>query len=1487
MLIPNPSNDISADSEVSHSSPSKDPNALKLKREAYSTMVQRLHKWSIENYHRQPSKNIQHLSLTPSIFRVSVIIDEEKGVLGVGMGTSLKLAERQAMETLDKVVRLFDESREKNDNCPVKDLSAYMSFEDDNDKAQPWFSFVKNYVDSLSILHTRQASQVEECIEWDNRFWITLKVEGQPTLLGKGVHTTKKKATNLAAIVIAHQLDARAASNSGKAPIEPAVLPEFSEYLAKDPEECSSLPWVTQAKSHIHRIFSKQFKKEPIFEVQTVETVKPIRYIARVVFDENIDGKGQSLNSKEAIRLACIDLCSKLWKLSPGLFECVTTPAATTTVLAKNTDVPKLSTTAEQNKSPNENVQASLSATKKTEDPASATTATSIEKYSDWEKKPKFVIHDIFIKQSGRPPVYKLDEDASIGITYSSITLKADNSVIVGRGKASNASQASFNAALDFCRKYFSKISLGDKRLSDEDEKAPQAKSLKSNKERPLFETLGPISINAEFLIWVFRHLNQQPIIRISNRGPAHSLVWQSVVNIRIHSQQLSGKSEASAKKIAIVSSVNELTRLLREFDPTLYERFELEKEPKNQPLTKTVDQQPKLLSSNVESTNNIAVKEPASLKPVKPQEIRLVVSSDDKSSLQSLCDPRRLKTLHDIVEEQNRIIAKSPSSFDVKSQSFPSHESLSQKNLLLGERQAQLYSSKHGIELLHKRQASPSFRARDKILNALIKSSVVITEGAVGCGMSSQISLVIFENMIANHRGVSCNILVIVSSNIEAIALANHLANERGTKVGEEIGYRVDDDSCEPIHFGSIMFITYPCFIRAARNTRVWGEYSHIFLDDISSRSLEVDLSLMIIREIISKHHEVRLLANLKEDGPHMSSLLASYFSKYPIEIVQIEVLQNNFCQLQYLDDIVKVLDLNEVTANSAKESDTKLALEGVKPNGVPFSLIDLTIRMLLNTQSNAPNSLLVIVPTFFDASKLRQSLVYSNALESSVRQQNISIHLLHANMTYTELTTLISESRKTGSMTLIIATDVIETGFVSCLDLPYVIDCGLRLGPNSGSARVYPVSESQEQDAELSSNLAVVDHLSLKRRSRHSNKFYFVLAQYKAVGECRPPCEAKRVSVDQLLMASLKILGNQLVGCTEINKLVLRLPEPPNEKEIEECTDRLTKMLLLSPQTNLLTEFGEIVSRIPLEPKWARFLIASVLMRCLDAGLVISAAAAVGVTPLKLGRTEDPLDLKKYASDHFAIFVAYNRWQEARHRFLTHTVEQNYCHQNCLDLPCLQQIEKVRNRLFECLDKEVLLLSNMVSLYSPEQGAIKQIFNANLEKRSIIRGLLVYALSDQITIGHGPTPLHFLQTKHSVIPISETSACSLAEFSTEMGPGMFVFESVNAEGKATGVSRVPAMAGALLSHHSLICQTPFDFSTISASPLQAANWLDLNYRESKLLVLYRQALHMSIVWLTSNCGKSQAIQEVGKYAQSVVSLAASLIRYHSSFEQ
>ena len=169
------------------------------------------------------------------------------------------------------------------------------------------------------------------------------------------------------------------------------------------------------------------------------------------------------------------------------------------------------------------------------------------------------------------------------------------------------------------------------------------------------------------------------------------------------------------------------------------------------------------------------------------------------------------------------------------------------------------------------------------------------------GCGKSTQVPQFILDDWLCGDSSADfCNVVCTQPRRISAIGVATRVADERGEKPGEVVGYQIRLES-KVSERTRLMFCTTGILLRRLEGDPTLGEVTHVIVDEVHERSEESDFLLMILRDTLKKRPDLRVIlmsATVNAD------LFSSYFSGCPV----LEIPGRTFpVQQVFLEEILE----------------------------------------------------------------------------------------------------------------------------------------------------------------------------------------------------------------------------------------------------------------------------------------------------------------------------------------------------------------------------------------------------------------------------------------------------------------------------------------------------------------------------------------------------------------------------------------------------
>lgn len=593
--------------------------------------------------------------------------------------------------------------------------------------------------------------------------------------------------------------------------------------------------------------------------------------------------------------------------------------------------------------------------------------------------------------------------------------------------------------------------------------------------------------------------------------------------------------------------------------------------------------------------------------------------------------------------------------------------------------------------ELRTKRSELPMNQHRAEVLNLINNHPYSIIVGATGSGKTTQVPQILLEEAIVNGSASACNIICTQPRRIAATSVARRVAEERAEKLQQSVGYQVRFDSKLPWSRGSISYCTTGILLRQLQHSPddVMAGISHLIIDEIHERSMDVDFLLVILKRLV-KERTMKGLSSPKivlMSATIDTDLFAAYFSdgtttavcpsltvpgrafpvqeKYLDSILNelegsyprssLELLQTDVPTSQYLKMYDKLRrkqsTIGPVTTNESVidwKQERKLSAEGEiitedeKDDAlVPNALVATTIAHIAKTSNQG--AVLAFLPGLDEIVKVEKWLTGALTRDPSgagllgVNFRDTSkfkIYMLHSSIAAGQAE--VFETLPPGCRKIILATNIAETS-ITIPDVQYVVD--------TGKAR-----QKQYDQIQRITNFKCtwISKSNSKQRAgragRVQNGNYYALfpkERYELMS-ASPLAEMQRSDLQETCLAIKAHSFN-----VPIREFLAESFQPPLSKAVDASVISLEALDALTSDEKL-TPLGRLLATLPVHPSLGKMIVLGVIFRCLDPVMIIGAAAserALFVQPL--GKRQQAQAAKQRfagssGSDHIAIFNA-----------------------------------------------------------------------------------------------------------------------------------------------------------------------------------------------------------------------------------------------------
>ena len=206
-------------------------------------------------------------------------------------------------------------------------------------------------------------------------------------------------------------------------------------------------------------------------------------------------------------------------------------------------------------------------------------------------------------------------------------------------------------------------------------------------------------------------------------------------------------------------------------------------------------------------------------------------------------------------------------------------------------------YNAK-GLKLFEERKKLPAYASRELIIETIRNSQITIIEGSTGSGKTTQIPQYLLEAGLAGDKKIVCN----QPRRVAAINVAKRVSEEMQVPLGSKVGYIVRFDS-KQTEQTQLLYMTDGILMRDIVEDRSISAYSIVIIDEAHERTVYTDLTLGLLKMQAEKDPNLKIVvmsATLEATKFREFFTNSAYLeipgTLYPVDIIYLDYPTNSY---------------------------------------------------------------------------------------------------------------------------------------------------------------------------------------------------------------------------------------------------------------------------------------------------------------------------------------------------------------------------------------------------------------------------------------------------------------------------------------------------------------------------------------------------------------------------------------------------------------
>nr|WP_171502675.1 ATP-dependent RNA helicase HrpA [Acinetobacter haemolyticus] len=487
--------------------------------------------------------------------------------------------------------------------------------------------------------------------------------------------------------------------------------------------------------------------------------------------------------------------------------------------------------------------------------------------------------------------------------------------------------------------------------------------------------------------------------------------------------------------------------------------------------------------------------------------------------------------------------------------------------------------------------QDLPVTQYADRLIEAIQKHQVIIVAGETGSGKTTQLPQIA---MLAG-RGLTGMIGHTQPRRLAARSVSQRIAEEVGEKLGESVGFKIrfnEQGSQDSI----VRLMTDGILLAELTNDRFLSKYDTIIIDEAHERSLNIDFIMGYLKQLLPKRPDLKVIVT-------SATLDVNRFSQYFNDAPIFEVEGRSFpVEVRYRP----ISELSIIGSDDDEFDDFE--------ENLPRAVVQAVEECFADAEAKGHPEhadILIFASTEQEIRELQETL-------QKFGPRHTEVLPLYARLALAEQQKIFSPSGK--GRRIIIATNVAETA-LTVPNIRYVIDSGFaRISRYNYRSRV------QRLPIEAISQAA-----ANQRKGRCGRIAAGVCIRLYSEEDFLSRPEFTEPEIKRTNLASV-ILQMQSLGLGNLEDF--DFIEPPDFRLVNDGRKLLIELGALNERKNELTKVGQMMARMPIDPRLARMIIGGAHFGVLKETLIIVSALAIQ------DPRERPADKQMQADQKHALF-------------------------------------------------------------------------------------------------------------------------------------------------------------------------------------------------------------------------------------------------------